>query len=102
MEIGTAEYRLGSLQVNVAGKTGTAEVGGQGYPHAWFAGFAPYESPEIAVVVMVENGGQGSSVAAPIFRRIVEGYFGLTPLDYPPDWGNPDDFDFVTEDEVGE
>lgn len=102
MEIGTAEYRLGSLQMAVAGKTGTAEVGGDRYPHAWFAGFAPYENPEIAIAVMVENGGQGSSVAAPIFRRIVERYYNLPVLDYPPDWGNPDNFDFVTDEVPGE
>lgn len=104
MEIGAAEYRLGSMQIGVAGKTGTAEVCANcpRPPHAWFAGFAPYENPEIAIAVLVENGGQGSSVASPIFRRIVERYYGLPVLDYPPDWGNPEDFDFVTGDEPAE
>lgn len=102
MEIGTAEYRLGSMQVAVAGKTGTAEAGSGGTPHAWFAGFAPYDSPEIAVAVVVENGGQGSSVAAPIFRRIVEKYYGTSVLDYPRDWGDPETFDFVTDENPGE
>ena len=93
--IGTAEYRLGSMEIQVAGKTGTAQVSGEGYPLAWFAGFAPYDDPEIAVAVLVENGGQGSSVAAPIFRRIVEKYYDLRVLPYPADWSNPDTFDFV-------
>jgi penicillin-binding protein 2 len=100
--IGTAEYRLGNLEIPVAGKTGTAQVSGTGLPLAWFAGFAPYEEPEIAVVVMIENAGQGSSVAAPIFRRIVERYYGLSILPYPRDWSDPDFFDFVEEGEIGE
>lgn len=102
MELGTAEYRLGSMEIPVAGKTGTAQVSGSGYPLAWFGGFAPYDNPEIAIVVLVENGGQGSSVAAPIFRRIVEKYYNVSVLPYPPDWGNPEFFDFVTEDQIGE
>ncbi len=99
-KLGTAEYRLGSLNnlLPVAGKTGTAQVSGAGAPIAWFAGFAPYDNPEIAVVVMVENAGQGSGVAAPIFRRIVERYYGLPVLDWPPDWFDPTKFEFVTED----
>jgi penicillin-binding protein 2 len=102
IQIGTAEYRLGSMQIAVAGKTGTAQVSGAGYPLAWFGGFVPYDEPELAIAIMVENGGQGSSVAAPIFRRIVEKYYNLPVLDYPPDWGDPDTFDFVTDDTVGE
>ncbi|GAB4469109.1 MAG: penicillin-binding protein 2 [Anaerolineae bacterium] len=101
--IGTAEYRLGSLnnQLPIAGKTGTAQVSAEGAPPiAWFAGFAPYDNPEIAIVVMVENGGQGSSVAAPIFRRIVERWYGLPVLPYPRDWGDPELFDFVTDEAV--
>lgn len=93
--IGTAEYRLGGLEIAVAGKTGTAQVAGTGDPHAWFAGFVPYDEPEIAIVVLIENGGQGSSVAAPIFRRIVEEYYNLRVLPYPVDWGDPENFDFV-------
>ena len=101
--LGTAEYRLGSLQIPVAGKTGTAQVSVPGAPPiAWFGGFVPYDEPELAIVVMIENGGQGSSVAAPIFRRIVERYYDLPVLPYPRDWSDPELFDFVTEDTVGE
>jgi peptidoglycan glycosyltransferase len=56
--------------VNVAGKTGTAEVA-EGDSHAWFIGFAPAEDPRIAVAVLVENGGTGGAVAAPIAREVI-------------------------------
>lgn len=75
---GTAEYifRRSPLQesVGVCGKTGTAETP-SGLSHAWFAGWAPREFPEIMVVVLVENAGEGSAVAAPIVRNIMEYYF---------------------------
>lgn len=99
--IGTAEYRLGSLNnlLPIAGKTGTAQVSGaNAQPIAWFAGFAPYDAPEIAVVVMIENGGNGSTVAAPIFRRIIERWYDLPELKWPDDWGDPEEFNFVKED----
>jgi penicillin-binding protein 2 len=57
--------------ISVAGKTGTAE-NPHGEDHAWFVAFAPFDNPEICVVVMVENGGHGGSVAAPIAKRIIE------------------------------
>lgn len=56
--------------VAVAGKTGTAEVGGGSPPHAWFIGFAPADDPQVAVAVLVENGGLGGRTAAPIAREI--------------------------------
>jgi penicillin-binding protein A len=58
-------------EVTVAGKTGTAELGSEREPHAWFAGFAPAQAPELVVVVLIENGGQGGRIAAPIARRIL-------------------------------
>lgn len=93
---GTASETLLGMTVPVAGKTGTAEAP-PGDPHAWFGGYAPagpftdangltITEPEIAVVVIVENGGQGSEVAAPIFRRLVELYYGIQPLT-PYPWG---------------
>ncbi|AIS52947.1 penicillin-binding protein A [Thermoanaerobacter kivui] len=59
--------------ITVAGKTGTAE-NPHGKPHAWFVGFAPAESPQIVVSVIVENGGAGGEVAAPIARDIIKAY----------------------------
>ncbi|MFQ5421847.1 MAG: penicillin-binding transpeptidase domain-containing protein [Anaerolineae bacterium] len=86
---GTAAYRFEGLPIVVAGKTGTAEAPPRD-PHAWFVGYAPaepytlrdgrvIEEPEIAIIVMIENAGEGSDVAAPIFRRLVEMYYGITP-----------------------
>lgn len=60
--------RIGGIKV--AGKTGTAE-NPHGAPHAWFIGYAPADNPEIAVAVLVENGGAGGEVAAPIARQII-------------------------------
>ncbi len=95
---GTASHRFVDLPVPVAGKTGTAEdpAAANGMPHAWFAGYAPaapytlpdgavIEEPEIAVVTMVENAGEGSTVGAPLFRRVVELYYGIEPL-HPFPW----------------
>lgn len=61
---------LGSLSLAVAGKTGTAQVGGDKPPHAWFTGFAPFDNPEIAVTVLIEHGGEGSVAAVPVARDI--------------------------------
>ncbi|MFZ5590410.1 MAG: penicillin-binding transpeptidase domain-containing protein, partial [Bacillota bacterium] len=55
--------------VEIAGKTGTAE-NGQGPPHAWFVGFAPARRPQIALAVLVENGGGGGEVAAPVAAQL--------------------------------
>lgn len=61
--------------VGVCGKTGTAQDPIRDLPHSWFIAYAPAERPQIAVVVMIENTGDGSAVAAPITRRILEYYF---------------------------
>jgi len=59
----------------VCGKTGTAQVPGEGKPpHSWFIAFTPAEVPRLVMVVMVENGGEGSTAAAPIARAILEAY----------------------------
>ncbi|HEX9408015.1 MAG TPA: penicillin-binding protein 2 [Methylomirabilota bacterium] len=66
--------------VEVAGKTGTAQSvsksdSAKGQDHAWFASFAPAQDPEVVVVVLVERGGKGGQVAAPIARQIYQAIF---------------------------
>lgn len=56
--------------IQVAGKTGTA-TNPAGAPHSWFVGFAPADAPRYVVAVIVENGGYGGSVAAPVVRRVL-------------------------------
>ena len=79
--------------ISAAGKTGTAEycdkyaqaqnrcIPGNWPTHAWTVTYAPFENPEIAVVAFVYNGGEGSSVAGPIVRRVMEAYFELKAID---------------------
>lgn len=55
-------------------KTGTAEQA-QGNPHAWFGAFAPFDNPQISVTVLVEDGGEGSSVAGPIAKEVLDWWF---------------------------
>lgn len=88
--IGTASHRFAGLGIAVAGKTGTAEAGGvDADPHSWFAAYAPAGNPEIALAVMVENAGEGSTVAAPMARQVIEAYYGL-PLSPLPPQADPD------------
>lgn len=63
--------RLADLPITVAGKTGTAEWHSRKSPHAWFIGFAPFENPRFAFAVIVEEGGEGSSIAVPIAKDIM-------------------------------
>jgi peptidoglycan glycosyltransferase len=58
--------------VDVAGKTGTAEVGDDRPTNAWFIGFAPADDPVVAVAVLVEGGGQGGRTAAPTAKPVLE------------------------------
>lgn len=73
-EGGTASSVFRNFEIEVGGKTGSAEVGNN--VNAWFAGFAPFDDPEIAVVVMVENGGHGFYTAE-VAREIIAEYFGM-------------------------
>jgi cell division protein FtsI/penicillin-binding protein 2 len=69
-------FRNSPLQtLGVCGKTGTAENPGSGQPHSWFISYAPKDDPQIAMAVIIENSGDGSAIAAPITRRIMEYYF---------------------------
>jgi penicillin-binding protein 2 len=88
---GTA-YRVHSRDIEVAGKTGTAQVRraarhGEAISdydqndHAWFVGFAPAGAPKIAFAVLVEHGGHGGEVAAPAAMEIVKGYFDTVAPD---------------------
>ena len=65
--------------VTVAGKTGTAQLGGTGEPHSWFIGFAPAEAPTIALAVIVEQGGRGGERAAPLAGALLRAYFAAQP-----------------------
>lgn len=71
---GTAYSVFKNFDIEVGGKTGSAEAGGK--VNAWFAGFAPYDDPEIAIVVMVENGSHGYYTAE-VAKEIIEQHFRL-------------------------
>jgi penicillin-binding protein 2 len=66
------------------GKTGTAQAGYA--PHAWFVAYAPADDPQIAVVAMAQHSREGSEVAAPMVRRILDAYFQTDPAAYPQWW----------------
>lgn len=99
---GTAVVATRGAPYKIAGKTGTAQVFSVGQnekynekevaerlrDHALFVAFAPADAPKLAVAVFVENGGHGSSVAAPIARRVFDAYL-LGKFDPPPGWKAP-------------
>lgn len=72
---GTAYSIFADFNIIVGGKTGSAETD-TGDVNAWFTGFAPFDDPEIAVVVIVENGGHGNYTAE-VVREIIAEYFGM-------------------------
>ena len=74
------------MSIPIYGKTGTAE-NPLGDSHAWFTGYTSTgrtDKPDIAVTVIIENGGEGSEVGAPVFRRIIETYYYGEPLKLYP------------------
>lgn len=90
---GTASKEFAGMTIPSAGKTGTAEYcdnvaqakdickPGLWPAHAWYVGYAPFDDPEIVVLAFVYNGREGSTVAAPIVRQIMEGYFEFKAID---------------------
>lgn len=90
---GTAKIEYEGDQNKIAGKTGTAEycddwansqglcIQGSWPSHAWFAGYAPYDDPEIVVVAFVYNGNEGSTVSGPIVRKVIDAYFEFKKID---------------------
>lgn len=83
LRMGQSNAFTRNLTVSVASKTGTAEQTGAGHPHGWWVGYAPYENPEIVVVVFLEHGGQGfraSEVAAEIIN-----YYYTRGIEEEPD-----------------
>lgn len=73
---GTADSVFGDFPIKTAGKTGTAEAKPR-QPYAWYASYAPATDPEYVVVSVIEEGGGGSRVSAPVTRRILEHLFDL-------------------------
>lgn len=73
---GTAYSTFANFDIEVGGKTGSAQTGIEGHTNAWFVGFAPFDDPEIAVVVFVRNGEHGSYTAE-VARDIMAQYFGM-------------------------
>ncbi len=68
---------LADLPVPAAGKTGTAQSSQEKNTHAWFTSFAPYDRPEIVVTVLIEEGGEGSSFAVPVAKRVLKAWWRL-------------------------
>lgn len=72
---GSARSVFEGVSYTVAGKTGTAQFFNNQKTHAWFECYAPYENPKIAILVVVEGGGGGHEIAAPIAKNILDYYF---------------------------
>lgn len=82
--LGTAFIRFERAPYTACGKTGTAQTAQ--YPNAWFIAYAPADDPQIAVAVMVAQSLEGSQIAAPITRRILDYYFSAPEWAPFPDW----------------
>ncbi|MBI3384789.1 hypothetical protein HY030_01180 [Candidatus Gottesmanbacteria bacterium] len=69
------DFKIGGQNVSVGCKTGTAEFGDpKNRTHAWFTVFAPWDKPKITLTVLVEGAGEGSNIAAPIAKKVLEGW----------------------------
>lgn len=73
---GTAYSTFAGFDIEVAGKTGSAETGNPDKVNGWFVGFAPFDDPEISVTVLIENAGSGGFTAETA-RDIMAEYFGM-------------------------
>ncbi|MGH1363014.1 MAG: penicillin-binding protein 2 [Calditrichia bacterium] len=71
---GGTGWRAGIWKIDSAGKTGTAQ-NPHGKPHSWYMGFAPFENPEVAIAIVLENGGGGGAMAAPLAGQYLRRYF---------------------------
>jgi penicillin-binding protein 2 len=69
---GTAYNTVRTTEISIAGKSGTAQAGRGQADHAWFAGYAPADSPRVAFAVVLEHAGSGSKAAGPLARQLVE------------------------------
>ncbi|HEX9795511.1 MAG TPA: penicillin-binding transpeptidase domain-containing protein, partial [Anaerolineales bacterium] len=90
---GTANGYADLETISSGGKTGTGEFCDQvafnnnqcepgNWPtHSWYVGYAPFETPEIAVVAFIYNGGEGAVTAGPVVRQVLEAYFELKAID---------------------
>lgn len=75
-QTGGTAWPFFTFPIPTAGKTGTAEYGDpKGATHAWYTSFAPAEDPKIAMTILIEGGGEGSSVSAPIAKEVYRWYF---------------------------
>lgn len=82
---GTAfDPHLARSKIKVFGKTGTAE-NPHGEPHAWFVGFAKDNKETLSIAIVIENGGTGGSIAAPIATTLIKSYFDINERDTPLD-----------------
>ena len=86
---GTSSATFAGYPIAIAGKTGTAEkyssAIGRTLDQSWWCGYGPADNPELVVCVVVENGGHGSSAAAPAALKVFERYFGVVtegPVQY--------------------
>jgi penicillin-binding protein 2 len=89
--IGTSSGVFGNFPVDIAGKTGSAEllVHMKGFPNplklnqSWWCGYGPFDAPTIVVCARIENGGHGGTAAAPAALKVFEKYFGTTATTTP-------------------
>ena len=70
---GTGGFMFSNYPIPIAGKSGTAQT--HGVDNGWFIAFAPYDKPQIVVVVMFEHSGFGSQSAAPVVKKMMDAYF---------------------------